>query len=241
MTLNQTVFHSGEVLEVTVAVRNDGAAFSADVYVGALLPDGKAVFLTTLSPPSGTVMTLDANPGSVPPLLAGVVVPGGLDTTIPEFLSFPFSDRQSAGEYGVFAALARANTLQDGRIDPSDLVTSAVQSLTVVDLGTGLSAATIEVSPASPTASDVISVRLSGVWPDSCRPRDPRVRITGSEVRIDTAGALPGTACLTVLSPWELTVVVGQLPAGTHRVVVINSSQGQFLELGRKAFDVRPK
>jgi hypothetical protein len=42
-----------------------------------------------------------------------------------------------------------------------------------------------------------------------------------------------------VVSPWELTVAVGRLPAGSYRVVVINSSQGQFRELGREAFEVQ--
>ena len=141
LTLNQTAFHAGEVVEVTLAVRNDGPAFSADVYVGARLPDGNAVFLTTLSPPSGIVMTPDADPGSVPPLRAGVIVPGGLDTTIPDLLSIPFSDQELRGAYGVFATLARAGALQDGRIDPGDLVASAVQPFTFVDTGTGLSTA----------------------------------------------------------------------------------------------------
>jgi uncharacterized repeat protein (TIGR01451 family) len=239
MTLNQTAFHPGEVVEVAVAVQNGGPAFSADAYVGALLPDGTAVFLTSLSPPIGVVTTLGVNPGSFPPLLTDVIVPEGLDATIPDFLSLPFSDQPPRGEYAVFAVLARAGTLEDGRIDPGDLVASAVQPFTFADIGTGLNTAQIDVSPASPTTSDTISVRLSGVWPDGCVPRDPRVRITGSEVRIDTVGAPPDVACLLVLSPWELTVAVGQRPAGTSRVVVIHSSQDEWLELGRKAFDVR--
>lgn len=239
VTLNQTAFHPGEVVEVAVAVRNGGPAFSADVYVGALLPDGTAVFMTSLSPPVGVVTTLDADPGSFPPLLADVVVPEDLDTTIPDFLSFPLSEHQPRGEYGVFAALARAGAFEDGRVDQGGLVAGVVQPFTFVDIGTGLETAEIEVSPASPTTSDAISIRLVGVWPNGCVPGNPRVRITGSEVRIDTVGAPPDTFCLTVLSPWELTVVVGRLPAGTYRAVVINSSQGRFLELGRRAFDVR--
>lgn len=239
MTLNQTAFHPGEAVEVTVAVRNDGPAFSADAYVGTLLPDGTAVFLTSLSPPIGVGATPGGNPGSFPTLLTDVIVPEGLEATIPDFLSLPFSDRQPRGEYAVFVVLARGGSLQDGRIDPGDLVASAVQLFTFADLGTGLNTATIEVSPASPTISDTISVRLSGVWPDSCVPRDPLVRITGSEVRIDTVAAPPDAACLQVLSPWELTVAVGQRPAGTYRVVVIHSSPNEWLELGRAAFDVR--
>jgi uncharacterized repeat protein (TIGR01451 family) len=239
MTLNQTAFRPGEIVEVTVAVQNAGPAFSADVYAGALLPDGTALFLTSLSPPVGTVMTPDANPASFPPLLADVVVPEGPDQTMPDFISFPFSEQHPRGEYELFAGLSRAASFADGRIDPGDLVAGAFQRFTFVDIGTGLSTAEIEVSPVSPTTSDAISIRLFGVWPDGCVPHDPRVRITGSEIRIDTVGAPPDAACLTVLSPWELTVVVGQLPAGPYRVVVINASQGRFLELGREAFDVQ--
>lgn len=239
MTLNQTVFHPGEILEVAVAVRNGAQAFFADVYVGTIRPDGAAMFLTSLSPPVGVVMALDASPGSFPPLLADVVVPGGLDTTIPDFLSLAFSEQQPRGAYSVFAALARAGSIDDGQIDPSDLAAAVVQPFTLVDVGTGLRTAEIEVNPSFPTTSDVISIRLSGVWPDGCVPRGPRVRITGSEVRIDTVGVPPEALCATVLTPWELVVPVGQLPAGPHRVVVIHSSQGRFLELGRRAFDVR--
>jgi uncharacterized repeat protein (TIGR01451 family) len=239
MTLNQTAFHPGEILEVAITARNGGPAFSADVYVGALLPDGTAAFLTSLSPPIGVVTTLDANPGSFPPLLADVVVPGSLDMTIGDFLSFAFSEQQPRGEYSAFAALARAGRIDDGQIAPGDLVFAVVQPFTLVDAGTGLRTAEITVIPSSPTTSDAISVRLSGVWSDSCSPHSPQVRITGSEVRIDTAGVPPGVLCATVLTPWELVVPVGQLPVGSYRIVVIHSSQGQVLELGRKAFDVR--
>jgi hypothetical protein len=77
------------------------------------------------------------------------------------------------------------------------------------------------------------------VWPDGCTPRLAQTRISGGEVRIDTVGAPPGSACLTVLSPWDLRVAIGPLPAGTYHVVVINVSQEQVREVGRQAFDVR--
>ena len=238
ITPNQTAFHPGEVVELTVALNHHGQAFSSDAYLGALLPGGLAAFLTSLSPPLGTVVSLDSDPRSFPPLLADFLIPEGSDTTILASLSFPFVDGLPRGTHDFFAALTRAGTLQDGRIDVGDLLAALVQSLTFADLGTGLKTAQIDVSPSSPTASASIAIRLSGQWPDSCQPRNPQLRVTGSEIRIDTSGVSAGVACATVVTPWELTVPVGQLPAGVYRVVVLNASQGQFLELGRTELEV---
>lgn len=238
VTLNQTAFRPGEIVQVTLGMENEGPAFSGDVYLGALLPDGTVAFLTSLSPPSGAIMTLDAKPGSFPKLFSDRLFPTGLDFTTVGAVSFPIADAPR-GESSVFVALTEVGALADDQIDPEDLLLLVVQPFTVVDIGTGLKTAEIEVSSSSPTVDDAISVRLSGVWPDSCVPRDPQVRITGSEVRIDTAGPPGGILCLTVLTPWELPVNVGPLPAGTYRLVVINSSPGQFMELGRRSFEVR--
>jgi hypothetical protein len=239
VTLNQTAFRPGEIVEVELALQNLGSAFRADVYVGALLPDGMtALFLAGLSPPVGVARTLGANPATFPPLLADVAVPQGLDVRIPA-LSFPSTGQEPRGDYRVFAALARAGGFQDGRIDQDDLLADVVRRLTFVDIGTGQETAGVEVRPSSPTTGDAISIRLSGDWPNGCAPRDPQVRVAGSEVRIDTLGASAGVACLAVVTAWELVVPVGRLPGGTYQVVVIHSSDGRFLELARAAFDVR--
>lgn len=239
VTLNQTAFRPGETLQVTLAAENEGPAFSGDVYFGVVLSTGQLVFLTSLSPLNGTVMPAAAGPVSFPRLFSDRLFPAGLEFTTLGALSIPVPAVQAPGEYSVFAALTEVGALADDRIDPGDLLTVVVQPFTIVAVGTGLQTAEIAVTPSSPTVDDAISVRLSGVWPDSCVPRDPQVRITDSEVRIDTAGPLPNILCLAVLSSWELPVDVGPLPAGTYRIVVINSSPGQFLELGRTSFEVR--
>ena len=238
ITLNQTVFHPGEVVELTVEVDYSGPAFSADVYMGALLPGGLAAFLTSLSPPLGTLVSLAGDPRSFPPLLADFVIQEGSDTTVLASLSFPFANGLPRGTHDFFAVLTQAGTLQDGRIDAGDLIVTLTKSLTFADLGTGLKTAQIEVTPSSPTSSDAISVRLSGQWPDACQPMSPQLRITGTEIRIDTFGRPPTALCAAVLTPWGLTVPVSPLPAGVYRVVVINTSQGQFLELGRTELEI---
>lgn len=184
-------------------------------------------------------MAVDTRPSLFPRRFADLLLPTGLESTVLDVGSFPIPEGLPRGEYSLFAVLTGAGALVDDQIDPDDRFAVVVQPFTVVDLGTGPTTATIEVSPSSPTVDDEISVRLSGVWPDSCVPHGAQVRITGSEVRIDTVGVPLGVFCATVLTPWELVVPVGQLPAGPHRVVVIHSSQGQFFELGRKTLDVR--
>jgi hypothetical protein len=85
----------------------------------------------------------------------------------------------------------------------------------------GLGAAEIEIIPPHPTPQDIISIRLFSEWSNSCVPGSPRVAISGQEIRIDTFSF--GGICLMVITPWELTVAIGQLPAGTYRVLVINT------------------
>ncbi|HMH53886.1 MAG TPA: hypothetical protein VK548_26880 [Candidatus Acidoferrum sp.] len=238
ITANQTVFHPGENVEVTVGLDNAGPGFFSDVYVGAQLPDGSTVLLTSLSPLAGAVVSLSGDPRSFPRLLTGFPVLEGSDLTILASLSFPFSGPLSRGDYGFFAALTGANALQDGRIDPGDLIAVAVQTLTFADLGTGLKTATIGISPSAPTPGDTLSIRLSGQWPDSCRPQNPQLRVTGTEIRIDTFGGAQGAVCAAVVTPWELTAPVSPRPAGTYRVVVVNSSQGQLLELAQTDLEI---
>ncbi len=99
-------------------------------------------------------------------------------------------------------------------------------------------AAQIEIVPSSPTATDNVSVRISGQWPDACIPRNAQVVIAGNEIRINTSN--PGQVCAQVLTPYNLVVPVGRLDAGDYRVVVTHTSSGGQCELGRRNFTVTP-
>ncbi len=96
--------------------------------------------------------------------------------------------------------------------------------------------AQIVISPANPTASDTISIRLSGVWPDSCAPQNPQLSVMGTDLRIDTSNS--GQACLTVLTNWSLSVAVGTLPAANYTVRVIHTAGGVQQNLGQLTFTV---
>ena len=86
-----------------------------------LLPDGvSALFVTSLSPLNGMVRRLDADARTFPPLLANVQLPQGLDTTLTDFLMYPFAGGESPGTYTVFAVLTPPGAFNDGRIDAGD-------------------------------------------------------------------------------------------------------------------------
>jgi hypothetical protein len=123
LRLNQTAFRPGETLRVALDARNPDPAFTTDVYVGMLLPDGVTVlFITSRSPLNGVVTRLDADARTFPPLLASVQLPQGLDITLLDFWVYPFTGGELAGSYAVFAFLTPPGAFTDGRMDPDDVV-----------------------------------------------------------------------------------------------------------------------
>lgn len=130
--LNQETFRTMETLGMSVRFRNGGPAFSADVYVGAVLPDGITVFfLTSLDPPVGVIAELSGDARAFPPLQSGLPIPFGFLFEDDRFVSFTFSGMEATGQYTAFVALARLGALADGRVDPGDLWIVAGHPFTV--------------------------------------------------------------------------------------------------------------
>ncbi len=75
----------------------------------------------------------------------------------------------------------------------------------------------VEITPAAPVPTDNISIKLSGVWGDSCVPREPVVTVLNNLIRIRTVH--PGGGCLTVLTPFTLQVNLGRLPVGVYNAL----------------------
>ncbi len=67
----------------------------------------------------------------------------------------------------------------------------------------------IEIIPSPPTTEDPTVLVLSGTWKDSCVPQAPEAMILGSQITITTSN--PSEVCLTVLTPWQLAVLIGTL------------------------------
>jgi hypothetical protein len=77
----------------------------------------------------------------------------------------------------------------------------------------------LDVAPSLPTPEDAIVVTARGAWSDSCTPGYHSHELVGDVIRLDaTVDYPPGTACLTVITPWRIVVDVGTLPAGNYQV-----------------------
>lgn len=86
----------------------------------------------------------------------------------------------------------------------------------------------VQVAPKNPTSTDILSLTLSGIWPDSCTPVGLEVQVIGGDsVWIDlllpgwdTKGDCDPLMCLQVLTPWELAEMIAPLAAGDYDVFV---------------------
>jgi hypothetical protein len=77
----------------------------------------------------------------------------------------------------------------------------------------------VEVLPPNPCSSDVITITLSGWWPDSCVPNDSIAWTEYGRIFIDVIHDYPpGTGCLLVISRWKRTESVGPLEPGGYRI-----------------------
>ncbi|MBO0722754.1 MAG: hypothetical protein J2P41_18160 [Blastocatellia bacterium] len=104
--------------------------------------------------------------------------------------------------------------------------------------GQELDNAKIEISPATPTAGDHISAKISGTWRNGCTPRNPQItKQDGNKFRINTSS--PDGICTQALTRWSYVLDLNKLEAATYQVIVVNESSGRQVELGRRSFTVR--
>ena len=78
----------------------------------------------------------------------------------------------------------------------------------------------MSVNPPNPTVDDVVTITLSGEWPDSCVPNDSQLDPpAGALLYFDLVwGYPPETLCADVITPWERAETAGPLPVGTYGV-----------------------
>jgi hypothetical protein len=118
-----------------VTATNLGPAFDADLYFGALLPDGTTlVFITKFAPPAFVVADLAGDARSFQPPLANVHMPEGSIGELVSDFQYTFSGVEPSGEYLFFAALVKPGAFQDGRIDPGDILVLALKAFTFSEL-----------------------------------------------------------------------------------------------------------
>jgi len=102
------------------------------------------------------------------------------------------------------------------------LLAGAVQAqVTIPD---PLPAFNFSVTPSSPTSQDILTLRVSGMWPSNCTPDSADVVVDGNTIEVRLL--LPGASdcnepnCTPVLSAYEVNVSAGPVPANTYTVLV---------------------
>lgn len=124
VTVNGSLFQSGQTLTLGLDVQNPDGSLAADLYAGLLLPGGQgAVFLSSRGTGAGVVSL--ATPAQFPRAQSA---PPGLILNAPTFFQFTFTATGvPPGTYQAFAALVRQGAFQAGRIDPSAILALDVQ------------------------------------------------------------------------------------------------------------------
>lgn len=110
---------AGQPLTMGVEVRNPLGNVDADLYVGALLPDGQTALFFSGPGVPGAAVSL-SSPAQFPRMQAA---PLGFAVSAPSFFQFAFpAAGVPPGTYRVFAALVRPGALADNRIAPDDIL-----------------------------------------------------------------------------------------------------------------------
>jgi glucose/arabinose dehydrogenase len=132
LSVNRRDLAPGDTLRVSVRTRTGELPIAADGYFGIVQPGGRtAAFLASTSPLAAVVAPLDGDARTFPPVAPALVVPPGTDLVLDDFFVYTVETGEAPGPYVLFAALVRPGALADGTVDPGDLLTIAVETLTV--------------------------------------------------------------------------------------------------------------
>ena len=130
VSVTPAVAHPTSRLAVGLTVRNPNLAFLADFYLGAVVPGEGVCFITSLSPVGATCLPLNSDPRLFPPLAANVLVPSGLDVTLPELFAYTFGGGESRGDYLFFALFTPPGAFADGHVNTCELPLLSAASTT---------------------------------------------------------------------------------------------------------------
>ncbi len=95
--------------------------------------------------------------------------------------------------------------------------------LSVVLTSLILHADTLEIVPASPDSTEAVTIKLSGVRPDSCVPSDPHVSIEARTIVVRYR--IVNEICLSVPTPYSRELEIGALGPGLYTVLAIFGSE----------------
>ena len=128
VSVNQATFAVGQTVTTSFLITNAGMAADADLYVGALLPDGVTVITWTTS--GGVVAGTVADVRSLRPYATRVALPAPFSMDRPNFFSYQRTGTEPRGRYVFFVFAATAGALADGVVTTDEILALATAPFT---------------------------------------------------------------------------------------------------------------
>ena len=131
--VNRPTVAVGETLVTSVNITHPGgAAGAADFYVGLLLPDGGAVFFTslTITGTSGYALGALTNVSSYRPIATGIPLGAPFTANIASLFAYPRQPGDPTGGLAFFVLAVKAGALADGLLTTDELLSASFAPFT---------------------------------------------------------------------------------------------------------------
>jgi uncharacterized repeat protein (TIGR01451 family) len=127
-SVNQPTFAVGQTVTTSFLLSNPGLPAEADLYVGALLPDGVTIVCWTAS--GSVVVGGVADLRSLQPYATGMALPVAFSMNRPDFFSYRWTGTEPRGRYVFFVFVAAAGALADGVVTGDEILSLATAPFT---------------------------------------------------------------------------------------------------------------
>ena len=139
LALNRQTVKPGDLVEVSISKTNTAADTTIDLYFVVVIPasagpglgcpKGDALAFLASLPATVVITCASAPPQTFPALARSVTIPAGTRSLTTNFVSLTWPAGAPAGTYTFAVAATPAGALADGTLDPGDLLTIALDSL----------------------------------------------------------------------------------------------------------------
>ena len=240
LTVNTSTITPGDTLVAGVTVNNPGNGPLADFYFVIVLPDGATV--VSAGPGMGASVGTIGNLRSFVPVVRGISLASPFPYSSGSFFSYTFSGIEPLGTYRIYFAAVRTGALNDGVLDPSDLLAVATQDVTVTNSPVVVDTARTVTRAIAPGGGVVQTTSASGALLTLALPAGavkvttpisiaPLIAFRGRPGPV-VAGLSAGPSGLRLSPPATLTVTLppGFQESGFGLRGVIADDRGQNLE-----------